>query len=72
MSYGRDFAFWFTVGALSLMLISATLAYFLGLVMGQRLDKDRESKAWTDGFESGSALDDKQRKLETRARVLGR
>jgi hypothetical protein len=62
----------FTASIIALMAISATLAYFVGLVLGKRRADDSEERAWRDGFDAGADLAGKTRRIQERAERLQR
>lgn len=62
----------FTIAVLSLMAISASLACFIGFVLGKRRVDSEISQAYADGYNSGHDLDEKTRKIGERAKRFSR
>lgn len=62
----------FTIAVLSLMLVSAILAFFVGLVWGREAVRGREHQAWSDGFNNAAGYEGKLEKLAKRRKWFGR
>jgi hypothetical protein len=61
-----------TVCILALMAIVATLAGFLGWVLGKRRADDAAERAARKAFDEGADVDAKGRRIADRARRFGR
>lgn len=61
-----------TIGILALMIICALLAYVLGATVERFRRMRREDEAWRDGFDVGSAVDEKTRKMQAREKMQAR